>query len=88
MRLAVIGGAGGMGSVTVKDAARSPGVEEVRIVDRDEERAREIAVGIGLDSVRVAKAGEFTDAIRGCDAVVNAASHTLNVPVMRACLEV
>ena len=26
-------------------------------------------------------------AIRGCDAVVNAASHRLNVPVMRACLE-
>jgi saccharopine dehydrogenase-like NADP-dependent oxidoreductase len=76
-----------MGSVTVRDAAASPGVEEVRIVDRDEARAQELATATGLDSVRVAPPGELADVIRGCDAVVNAASHTLNVAVMRACLE-
>jgi saccharopine dehydrogenase-like NADP-dependent oxidoreductase len=87
VRIAVIGGAGGMGSVTVRDAARSAGVEEVRIVDRDGERARDLAAAIGLGTVRVAPAGELAEAVRGCDAVVNAASHTLNLDVMRACLE-
>ncbi len=86
MRIAVIGGAGGMGRVTVADAAASPGVEEVRIVDRDETRARELAEHVGVPVV-VAPAGDLAAAISGVDAVVNAASHNLNMAVMRACLE-
>ena len=39
MRIAVIGGAGGMGRVTTADAAASAGVERVILVDRDEQRA-------------------------------------------------
>ena len=44
MNIAIIGGAGGMGRVTTRDAAASDGVDEVRIVDLDA-RCRERAGG-------------------------------------------
>lgn len=88
MRLAVIGGAGAMGRVTVADAARSEGVEEVRIVDRDVERARRIADALGGVVTVGSPSGELARDLDGADCVVNAASHTLNVPVMEACLAV
>lgn len=43
MRIAVIGGAGGMGRVTTGDAATSEGVERVILVDRDGALAHEVA---------------------------------------------
>ena len=86
----MIGGAGGMGSVTVRDLARS-GAAEVRIVDVDAERARELAAAVGGPARAVAvgdaRVATLAGAVEGCDAVVNAASHTLNVASMRACLE-
>ena len=55
MRIAVIGGAGGMGRVTTADAATSEGVERVILVDRDAARA---ARGrLGLRERRGARAG-------------------------------
>jgi saccharopine dehydrogenase-like NADP-dependent oxidoreductase len=90
MRIAVIGGAGGMGRITTGDAAASEGVERVILVDRDAARAAEVASG--HDNVEVRDPGEgaagLSTAIAGADAVVNAASHRLNLPVMQACLEV
>ena len=74
-----------MGRVTVADLAGNPGVEEVRIVDVDEERARELADGLG-GKVAVAAAGDLRGALAGVDAVANTASHRINVPVMEACL--
>jgi saccharopine dehydrogenase-like NADP-dependent oxidoreductase len=89
MRIAVIGGAGGMGRVTTTDAATSEGVERVILVDRDAARAAEVAAAYG--NVEVREPGEGTAgllaALAGADAVVNAATHRLNVPVMEACLE-
>jgi saccharopine dehydrogenase-like NADP-dependent oxidoreductase len=88
MRIGVVGGAGGMGRVTTADLARSPEVEEVRIVDRDEAAARRVADDLGKP-VRPMAAGEgFARTLEGLDAVVNAASHRLNVEIMEACLEV
>jgi saccharopine dehydrogenase-like NADP-dependent oxidoreductase len=86
MRIAVVGGSGGMGTVTVTDLARSEGVEEVRVIDLDHEHARELAARLG-GPVTVAAADDLREAVEGADAVVNAASHRLNVPVMEACLE-
>jgi saccharopine dehydrogenase (NAD+, L-lysine-forming) len=90
MRIAVIGGAGGMGRVTTADAATSDGVDRVILVDRDEAGAAEIAAGHA--NVEVRAPGEGADGLRaalaGADAVINAASHRLNLDVMRACLEV
>jgi lysine 6-dehydrogenase len=88
MRIAVVGGAGGMGRVTATDLARSPGVEEVRIVERDEEAARLLADALGEPARAVAASGGFAETLDGVDGVVNAASHRLNVEVMEACLAV
>jgi saccharopine dehydrogenase (NAD+, L-lysine-forming) len=90
MRIAVIGGAGGMGRVTTADAAASEGVERVLLVDRDERAAAEIASVYDNVEVRAPGDGAFglIAALEGADAVVNAATHRLNVPVMQACLEV
>ncbi len=87
MRIAVVGGAGAMGRVTVADAARSDGVEEVWIVDRELDAAERARVWAASPNVTI-RSGELAAALDGADAVVNAASHTLNVAVMRACLEV
>ena len=81
-----------MGRVTVADAAASAGVEEVRVVDRDEAQASAVAAEVG-PKARVALVSDsspaaFAQTVRGVDAVVNAASHHLNLAVMRACLEV
>ena len=79
-----------MGRVTTADAAASEGVECVLLVDRDEERAAEVAAA--HENVEVRPPGEsaadMRAALAGADAVVNAASHRLNIPVMQACLEV
>ena len=90
MRIAVIGGAGGMGRVTTADAATSEGVELVLLVDRDEGRAAEVAAAYGNVEVRAPGdgAGGMLAALAGADAVVNAATHRLNLPVMQACLEI
>jgi saccharopine dehydrogenase-like NADP-dependent oxidoreductase len=88
MRVAVVGGAGGMGRVTATDLARSPGVEEVRIVERDAEAARGLVEALGEPVRAVAASESFAETLEGLDAVVNAASHRLNVEVMEACLAV
>ena len=57
MRIAVVGGAGAMGSVTVTDLARSQGVDEVVLIDTDLDRAGELAEGLS-GSVTVVDAVE------------------------------
>ena len=90
MRIAVIGGAGGMGRITTADAATSEGVERVILIDRDGARAAEVAAAHA--NVELRAPGDGADGLRsalaGADAVVNAATHRLNIPVMEACLAV
>jgi saccharopine dehydrogenase (NAD+, L-lysine-forming) len=74
-----------MGRATVADLGADSDVSEVRIVDRDRERAREVVTSAG-GAATVAEADALDEAIAGVDAVVNAASHRLNLPVMEACL--
>lgn len=76
-----------MGRVTVADLAASAEVEEVRVVDLDVERAREIARATGPKARAVQSGDSFAEAVDGADAVVNAASHRLNLAVMHACLQ-
>ena len=79
-----------MGRVTTADAATSDGVERVILVDRDAGGAAEIAAAHA--NVELREPGEgaagMLAALAGADAVVNAATHRLNVSVMEACLEV
>ena len=88
MKIAVIGGAGGMGHITCTDAVRSSGVEEVVIVDRDAERAAALAARLGGAARAASPGASLPEALDGCHAVVNAASHSLNLEAMAACLEV
>ena len=92
MRIVVLGGAGAMGRVTVADLARSTGVEEVRIADVNRAAAETLAREIGGPARAGYVPGAYhlalVEACGGADVVVNATSHKLNVPVMRACLEV
>jgi saccharopine dehydrogenase-like NADP-dependent oxidoreductase len=75
-----------MGRVTVADLARSAGVQEVRIVERDRDAAEKLAEALG-GPVRTAPAADgVAGALEGVDAVVNAASHRLNLEIMEACL--
>src|SRR5690554_6947064 len=82
MRIAVVGGAGAMGRVTVADAARSPGVAEVLVVDRDDEAAAALVRSLEPLPVSAREPGEGSDglvaALSGADAVVNAATHRIN----------
>jgi lysine 6-dehydrogenase len=87
VKIAVVGGGGAMGRVTVRDAARSDGVEEVWIVDLDDAAAESVRVWIDSPNVSTRK-GPLGEVLAGADAVVNAASHRLNLDCMQACLEV
>ena len=91
MRIAVIGGAGGMGRVTTADAAASDGVEHVLLVDRDEAAARPSSPR----RTPTSRCARPATAPRTCaprwPAPMRSStppSHRLNVPVMQACLEV
>ena len=90
MRIAVVGGAGAMGSVTSTDLARSPGVTQVVIIDPDVARAQDLA-----DRLRThsdfdvhGTSGDLASALHDCSAVVNASGHARNIEVMEACLRV
>lgn len=54
-KVVVLGGAGGMGSVAVKDLALNGYFEEIVIADANETRALEIASEISSENISVAK---------------------------------
>ena len=87
MRIAVVGGAGAMGSVTVTDLARSQGVDEVVLIDTDLDRAGELAEGLSGSVTVVDARNPLADSLTGVDATVNAAGHVHNLAVMEACLQ-
>jgi saccharopine dehydrogenase-like NADP-dependent oxidoreductase len=89
MRVAVIG-AGAMGRVALAELLRGDGVETVVVADVALAAASRGAIG-AQDRVQPlqldAMDGEAVrKAIRGCDAVINAAHYHTNVPVLRAAI--
>jgi len=92
MRIVVLGGAGLMGRIAVKDLTESHGVDEVVIADRDTELAHQVAEVLNSPKVAVVYA-DVTDheglvkVLRGADAVLNSVHYYFNLDVMRACLE-
>ncbi|MEW6439391.1 MAG: saccharopine dehydrogenase NADP-binding domain-containing protein [bacterium] len=93
MRMIVLGGAGMVGSVVVRDLVRVPGVREVAVADFDFETAQKKAAELGLPAS--AKAADIHDRaslvglLKGYDVAVNCVGPFYrNVPkVLEACLE-
>lgn len=93
-RIIVLGGAGLMGRIAVKDLAASETVREVVIADRDVDLGRKVAALLprGRAKVTVIPA-DVTDheglvnVLQGSDAVLNAVHYYFNLEVMRACLK-
>jgi len=92
MKIVVLGGAGMMGCVAVKDLACSESVDEVVIADLNLERAEEVHEAIASSKVSVARV-DVTDherlvaLLRGVDCALNATVYYFNLQVMEACLE-
>ncbi len=94
MKIVVLGGAGLMGRIAVKDLAASDGIEQVIIADRDTELANKVAgllpVGrekVSVKEVDVTDRTELVAVLSGADAVLNAVHYYFNLEVMQACLE-
>ena len=88
----VVGGAGGMGRVAVRDLARSAGVERVTVADLDGDRAAAVAADIkGGAEVRSLAANVsspgFADLLRGEDVCIASVAYRLNPLIAEACLE-
>lgn len=91
MRIFILG-AGAMGSVAADDLARDPEVEEVIVGDLSQERAEATVSRLPKGKARAvvvdAKDEEaLAMALRGVDAVANAAWYSLNLAVMNAALQ-
>lgn len=92
MRAIVVGGAGAMGRVTVRDLARSRGVEGVTVADLDGERAERVAseAGGGAEvrgaGVDVSAAG-FPEIVRAHDVCIASVAYRFNPTIAEACLE-
>ena len=92
MRILVLGGAGAMGMVTVRDLAESNQVSEVIIGDMNLEKARKIAEWAGGEKITVRKIDissleDLKQNMRDADAVANAAPYHLNLTVTKAAIE-
>lgn len=91
MKIVVLGGAGQMSRITVKDLARSPEVEEVIVADLDKGKAQQVARENG-EKCRGVYADAFdkpaiASLIKGSDCVINGCTYQVNLSVMEACLE-
>ncbi|SMP71680.1 saccharopine dehydrogenase family protein [Anoxynatronum buryatiense] len=91
MKIIVLGGAGQMSRVTVKDLARSQDVTEVIVADLNEAKARQVAFESG-EKCRGVYADAFdkpalVQLITGADCVINGCTYQVNLSVMEACLE-
>lgn len=92
MKIVVLGGAGLMGRIAVRDLALNPEVEGVVIADLDLDLARQVAAILDNPKVSVQRAdasdrASLISLLRGADSLLNATVYYFNLPVMKACLE-
>lgn len=88
----VVGGAGAMGRISVRDLVETaPESTRIVVADYNESAAKKLArsfksprvVGVGLDVTDAKATGKV---LAGSFAVINAVQYQLNLPVMKACL--
>jgi lysine 6-dehydrogenase len=92
MKVVVLGGAGLMGRIAVRDLALNPEIEQLVIADLDLDLAQQVAAI--LDSPKISVQGanasdraSLVSLLRGADSLLNATIYYFNLPVMQACLE-
>ncbi|MFQ6087079.1 MAG: saccharopine dehydrogenase family protein [Candidatus Bathyarchaeia archaeon] len=92
MKILALGGAGAMGTVTVRDLTESPDVSTVIVGDVSIERANQLKRLVGSEklSVRrvdVSNRAGLVEAMKEADAVANATPYHLNIQTMKAAME-
>jgi len=92
MKVLVLGGAGAMGAVTVRDLAQSPDVSNVIIGNVSIARANQLKSSIGSEKVSVTRVDVsnrscLVEAMKEADAVANATPYHLNVQIMKAAMK-
>lgn len=92
MKILVLGGAGAMGTVTVRDLAESPDVSKVLVGDVSIERANQLKSLVGSEKVSVrlvdvSNSAGLVEAMKEADVVVNATPYHLNVQIMKAAMK-
>lgn len=92
MKITVLGGAGLMGRITVRDLLESSEVSAVTVGELNCGAARAV-LGTPKDrklkiaEIDVTRDKELVALIKGCDVVINSTQYTFNLGVMSACLK-
>lgn len=91
MRIVVVGGAGLMGRIALRDLVESPQVSEIVIADLNPQQGHLLAEQLGSSRLRFVQVDVTDEAglaavLRGADACLNATVYYFNLAVMRACL--
>jgi saccharopine dehydrogenase-like NADP-dependent oxidoreductase len=92
MHIIVLGGAGGMGRVTVRALTEYEDIDQITIADYNEERAREVASSLQsskllVRQIDVTNEEQLRTLLRGSDVALNAVDYTFNLYVLRACIQ-
>jgi len=92
MRILVLGGAGAMGMVTVRDLAEHSEASEIVIGDLNVKKAKKIAEWAGNQKITVKKIDisnvkSLVEAMRDVDAIANATPYVFNLNVTRAAIK-
>jgi lysine 6-dehydrogenase len=92
MKILVLGGAGAMGMVTVRDLAENSKAQEIIIGDLNIEKAKKIMEWAGNQRIKIKKVNvsnveNLVEAMEDVDAVANAAPYVFNMQVTRAAIK-
>jgi lysine 6-dehydrogenase len=92
MKIAVIGGAGMMGKITIKDLHECAEVTKILVADFQEENAKKYVATFNDPRIEgcfvdASKVDETAELIKGYDAVINTSIYTNNLNVMQACVK-
>jgi len=92
MKILVLGGAGAMGIVTVRDLTESPKVSEVVAADASQERLEQLvrlvkSKKLSIRQVCASNPKRLFEVMKNVDAVANALPYHLNVQVMKAAMK-
>ncbi len=92
MKIVVLGGAGLMGRIAVRDLVLNPDVDQVVIADLDVDLAQQVAAILDSSKIDVQSANatdqvSLVSLLRGAGSLLNATVYYFNLPVMEACLQ-